>query len=88
MPWECVHVDSNGPWTVIINDPVTMPEYKMEIHGLTMVTACTQWADVTVLLNSTEKHSAEKFDQVWLSSNQLSQAHPYSWSVTIVSLKV
>ncbi len=33
-----------------------------------MVDACTQWADATVLLNSTAKHTAEKFDQVWLCS--------------------
>jgi hypothetical protein len=39
----------------------------MEIYGLTMVDTCTQWADATVLLNSTVKH-AEKFDQVWLCS--------------------
>jgi hypothetical protein len=58
MPWECIHVDSIGPWTVTIKDPVTMREYKMEIHGLTMVDACTQWADATVLLNSTAKHAA------------------------------
>jgi hypothetical protein len=40
----------------------------MEIHGLTMVDACAQWADATVLLNSTAKYAAEKFDQVWLCS--------------------
>jgi transposase InsO family protein len=66
MLWECVHVDSNGPWRVTIKDPVTMREHKMEIHGLTMVSACTQRADATVLLITTAKHAAEKCDQVWL----------------------
>jgi hypothetical protein len=37
----------------------------MEIHGLTMVDACTQLADATDLLNSTAKHAEWKFDQVW-----------------------
>jgi hypothetical protein len=68
MLWECVHLDSIGPWIMTIKVPVTMREYKMEIRGLTMVNACTQWADATVLLNSTAKHAAEKFDQVWLCS--------------------
>jgi hypothetical protein len=40
----------------------------MEIHGLTIVDAFTQWADKTVLLNSTVKHTAEKFNQVWFYS--------------------
>jgi hypothetical protein len=45
-----------------------MLKNKMEIYKLTMVYACTKWADATALLNSTLKHSAEKFDQVWLCS--------------------
>ncbi len=68
MPWECIHVDSIEPWTVTVKDPVTICKYEMEIHGLTMVDACTQWADATVLLNSTAKRAAKKFNQVWLCS--------------------
>jgi hypothetical protein len=68
MPWECIQVDSIGPWTVTIKDPVTMSKYKVEIQGLTMVDACTKWADANVLLNSTVKHAAKKVDQVWLCS--------------------
>jgi hypothetical protein len=62
MPWECIHIDSIGPWTVTIKDPVTMRKYMIEIHGLTMVDACTQLADATVLLNNMAKHAAENFD--------------------------
>ncbi len=68
MSWECKHADSIGPWTVTIKDPVTMREHKMEIHGLTVVNACIQWADATVLINSTVKLTAEKFNQVWRCS--------------------
>eukprot|EP00804_Cyclotella_cryptica_P005306 CCRYP_015788-RA/>CCRYP_015788-RA protein AED:0.17 eAED:0.18 QI:0/0/0/1/1/1/2/0/513 len=48
-PFEKVHVDCAGPWTVKINDEPMTAESNYEIFVLTMVDACTNWDELALV---------------------------------------
>ena len=44
QPWERIHLDCCGPWTIRYQDKNTDKILKYEIHLLSMVNACTRFA--------------------------------------------
>jgi hypothetical protein len=65
-PFEKVHVDCAGPWTIKLNDGPRTANSKYEIFVLTMVDACTNWAEFALIPTASSRTVAIQFDINWL----------------------
>jgi hypothetical protein len=65
-PFEKVHVDCAGPWTVRIKNAVPHEIINYTIHVLTMVDACTGWPELALIPTANSRSCANKFDENWL----------------------
>jgi hypothetical protein len=61
-PFEKVHVDCAGPWTVKFTDGPMTTDSKYEIFVLTMVDACTNWAELALIPTASSQVVAIQFD--------------------------
>ena len=60
-PWEEVHVDLIGPWTVPIRGR------EVEFNALTCIDPVTNLAEIARIDQKTARHVAQKFENCWLS---------------------
>ena len=65
-PFEKVHVDCAGPWTVRLNDNTPTKEIEYKIHILSMVDAATNWCELALIPTANSKSCAIQFDTNWL----------------------
>ncbi len=65
-PWEVIHLDCTGPWTIKFQNESTNEVFKKDINLLTMIDACTGWVEFAPMLNKTAIHTAKLFDKYWL----------------------
>lgn len=65
-PFEKVHVDCVGPWTVRVQDELDSDESPYKIHILTMVDACSNWCELALIPTANSKSVAAQFDANWL----------------------
>lgn len=66
-PWQTVHVDCGGPWTIRYQHKDTNQIIKFEIHVIGMVDACTNWCEVARITTASSISTAKAFNQQWLS---------------------
>lgn len=65
-PFEKVHVDCAGPWTVRVKDDLDSVESPYQIHILSMVDACSSWCELALIPTANSKSVAAQFDANWL----------------------
>jgi hypothetical protein len=65
-PFEKVHVDCAGPWTVRFQNTIANELIEYKIHVLTMVDACTGWPELALIPIANSKSCANEFDKNWL----------------------
>ena len=65
-PFEKIHVDCAGPWTVDIKDGPMTRESKYKIRILTMVDARTNWTELALIPMASSKIVAIQFNINWL----------------------
>ncbi len=65
-PWEVIHLDCTGPWTIWVQNEITNEVFKMDINLLTMINACTGWVEFATMLKKTAIHTAKLFNKHWL----------------------
>lgn len=61
VPWEEVHVDLIGPWTIPING------MEVEFNALTCIDPVTNLVELARIDRKTSQHIAQKFENCWLS---------------------
>jgi hypothetical protein len=66
-PWQTVHVDCGGPWTIRYVNNETGRIVLFEIHVLGMVDAGTNWCEVARITTASSIATAKAFNQQWLS---------------------
>ena len=64
-PFEKVHVDLCGPFTVRIEKP-DGTIYEMQVHFLSACDACTAWPELKSVEKKESKYISELFDRIWL----------------------
>jgi transposase InsO family protein len=60
VPWEEVHVDLIGPWTVKVNG------VEVEFNALTCIDPVTNLVELVRIDRKTSEHIAQKFENSWL----------------------
>ena len=65
-PFEKVHVDCAGPWTVRVKSDVTGEQSEFKLHILTMVDAATNWLELATIPTANSLSCAKQFDLCWL----------------------
>jgi hypothetical protein len=65
-PFEKIHIDCTGLWTVKITDGPMTTTSKYEIFVLLMVDACTNWAELALIPTASSHAVATQFDINWL----------------------
>ena len=65
-PWDRVHVDCVGPWTVDIRIQDSDKVVKRTILALTMICEATLWPEIALVQNTKSWHVAHVFDSTWL----------------------
>ncbi|KAL7482706.1 hypothetical protein ACHAW6_008362 [Cyclotella cf. meneghiniana] len=65
-PFEKVHIDCAGPWTVCIKSDVTGELSQFKIHILTMVNAATNWVELAMIPTANSHSCTKQFDLCWL----------------------
>jgi transposase InsO family protein len=66
-PWEVVHVDLIGPWTVSFNSTAIPGKSTTEhIQALTIMDKATGWPEFIAIRNKTSYHISILFDGEWL----------------------
>jgi hypothetical protein len=65
-PFEKVHVNCAGPWTVRVKDDLDSVESPYQIHILSMVDACSSWCELALIPTANSKSVAAQFDANWL----------------------
>ena len=61
MPWEEVHVDLIGPWTLQVGNA------EVEFSALTCIDPVTNLTEIVRIDNKSAEHIANKFEDTWLS---------------------
>ena len=74
-PWQTVHVDCGGPWTIRYFYDKTGQIVSFEVHVLGMVDASTNWCEVARITIASSIATAKALDQQWLS------CYPVLWNV-------
>ena len=65
IPWNDVHVDLIGPWSV----DVTLPDGSTQPHSisaLTCIDSATQWPEFVATAHKTSFHISKLFDSHWI----------------------
>lgn len=65
-PFEKVHVDCTGPWTVHIKSDITGELSPYKIHILTMVDAAANWVELAMIPTANSRSCTKQFDLCWL----------------------
>ena len=65
-PWEVVHLDMVGPWTVKFRLTKEDRTINKEIQALTIVDRATGWPEFCFAKEKKSKFIAKLFDKVWL----------------------
>ena len=66
-PWQTVHVNCGGPWTIRYFVDETGQIILFEFHVLGMVDAGTNWCEVARITTASSIATAKAFNQQWLS---------------------
>ena len=62
-PWQTVHVDCGGPWTIRYVNNETGKIVSFEVHVLGMVDADTNWCEVARITTASSIVAAKAFNQ-------------------------
>ena len=65
-PWERVHVDCVGPWSVDVSIHESRKVIKRTILALMMICEATLWPEIVLVQNTKSWHVAHMFDSTWL----------------------
>ena len=65
-PWEKVHVDCTGHWTVHVTTAASDEVVTYKIHILAMLDACIGWPELTLISTANSKSCSNNFDINWL----------------------
>lgn len=65
-PWDSVHVDMIGPWTVSFKITNTSRTIQKEMKALTIIDQATGWVEFVPTTNFLSAHVSYLFDTEWL----------------------
>ena len=65
-PWECVHVDMVGPWSIKFQLTKQSKIITVSLLALTMIDRATNWPEFAIAFDASAKHNAILFDKEWL----------------------
>jgi hypothetical protein len=70
MPYEKVHMDCAGPWTVCISSKASQDRIEYQIHVMLIVDAGSGWIELKLIPTANSKSCAMQFDKQWLCHYQ------------------